>query len=136
MHMTGKFKRILILIWGHLICFSAVYFTHCYSCWLRSSYSNGDSIFWFFRYASSFRFSGDYVDEREVDTLGRRKTRIVAIDALCSPGMRQYRANFLLRSVNIGLCGCCFYGCKITVIYRLWEYTNKIYNLEFIMFDV
>ncbi|KAH1223195.1 Poly(ADP-ribose) glycohydrolase 1 [Glycine max] len=51
-------------------------------------------------YASSFRFSGDYVDEREVDTLGRRKTRIVAIDALCSPGMRQYRANFLLRNPN------------------------------------
>ncbi|RDX78684.1 Poly(ADP-ribose) glycohydrolase 1, partial [Mucuna pruriens] len=48
-------------------------------------------------YASSFQFSGDYLDERDVDTLGRRKTRIVAIDALCSPGMRQYRANFLLR---------------------------------------
>ncbi|CAJ1926507.1 unnamed protein product [Sphenostylis stenocarpa] len=51
-------------------------------------------------YASSFRFSGDYVDQRKVDTLGRRKTRIVAIDALCSPGRRQYRANFLLRSFD------------------------------------
>ncbi|KAK7308883.1 hypothetical protein RJT34_05194 [Clitoria ternatea] len=56
-------------------------------------------------YASSFRFSGDYVDEREVDILGRRKTRIVAIDALCSPGMRQYRANYLLREINKALCG-------------------------------
>ncbi|XP_061369402.1 poly(ADP-ribose) glycohydrolase 1-like isoform X2 [Gastrolobium bilobum] len=56
-------------------------------------------------YASSFRFSGDYVDERDIDTLGRRKTRIVAIDALCSPGMRQYRANFLLRETNKAFCG-------------------------------
>ncbi|KAJ1391218.1 Pol [Sesbania bispinosa] len=56
-------------------------------------------------YASSFRFSGDYVDERDVDTLGRRKTRIVAIDALCSPGMRQYRENFLLREINKAFSG-------------------------------
>ncbi|TKY71116.1 Poly(ADP-ribose) glycohydrolase 1 [Spatholobus suberectus] len=62
-------------------------------------------------YASSFRFSGDYVDEREVDNLGRRKTRIVAIDALCSPGMRQYRANFLLREINKAFCGF-LYQCK------------------------
>ncbi|KAL2349430.1 hypothetical protein Fmac_003430 [Flemingia macrophylla] len=57
------------------------------------------------RYASSFRFSGDYVDEREVDTIGRRKTRIAAIDALCEPGMRQYRAKFLLREINKAFCG-------------------------------
>ncbi|RYQ99354.1 hypothetical protein Ahy_B07g087284 isoform A [Arachis hypogaea] len=56
-------------------------------------------------YASSFRFSGDYVDERDVDNLGRRKTRIVAIDALCSPGMRQYREKFVLRELNKAFCG-------------------------------
>ncbi|MED6146431.1 hypothetical protein PIB30_034452 [Stylosanthes scabra] len=56
-------------------------------------------------YASSFRFSGDYVDGRDVDTLGRRKTRIVAIDALCSPGMRQYRENLVLREINKAFCG-------------------------------
>lgn len=54
-----------------------------------------------FRYASSFRFSGDYVDRRDIDTFGRRKTRVVAIDALCNPGMRQYKENFLLRFVNL-----------------------------------
>ncbi|KAK9288928.1 hypothetical protein L1049_017399 [Liquidambar formosana] len=48
-------------------------------------------------YASTFRFAGDYVDEREVDFMGRRKTRIIAIDALCSPRMRQYKLDFLLR---------------------------------------
>lgn len=48
-------------------------------------------------YGSSFRFSGDHVDKKEVDVLGRRKTRIVAIDALCSPGMRQYGLECLLR---------------------------------------
>ncbi|KAL6586789.1 hypothetical protein OROMI_001777 [Orobanche minor] len=48
-------------------------------------------------YSSSFRFSGDYVDERDIDTLGRRKTRIVAIDALSCLGMSQYMENFVLR---------------------------------------
>ncbi|XP_028793582.1 poly(ADP-ribose) glycohydrolase 1 isoform X2 [Neltuma alba] len=56
-------------------------------------------------YASSFRFSGGYVDKRDIDELGRRKTRIVAIDALCGPGMRQYREKFLLREINKAFCG-------------------------------
>ncbi|WCJ21810.1 Poly (ADP-ribose) glycohydrolase (PARG) [Euphorbia peplus] len=56
-------------------------------------------------YASSFRFSGDHVDKRDIDTFGRRKTRIVAIDALCSPGMRQYKLNYLLREINKAFCG-------------------------------
>ncbi|KAK7253129.1 hypothetical protein RIF29_37582 [Crotalaria pallida] len=56
-------------------------------------------------YASSFRFSGDYVDKKDIDTHGRRKTKIVAIDALCSPGTRQYRENFILREINKAFCG-------------------------------
>ncbi|PNX96619.1 poly(ADP-ribose) glycohydrolase [Trifolium pratense] len=56
-------------------------------------------------YASSFRFSGDYMDDKDVDALGRRKTRIVAIDALCGPGMRQYREKYLLREINKAFCG-------------------------------
>lgn len=56
-------------------------------------------------YGSSFRFSGDHVDKKEVDVLGRRKTRIVAIDALCSPGMRQYGLECLLREINKAFCG-------------------------------
>ncbi|KAK9947260.1 hypothetical protein M0R45_002894 [Rubus argutus] len=56
-------------------------------------------------YASSFRFSGDYVDERDADSLGRRKTRIIAIDALCSPGMKQYKQELLLREINKAFCG-------------------------------
>ncbi|XP_017623444.2 poly(ADP-ribose) glycohydrolase 1-like isoform X1 [Gossypium arboreum] len=56
-------------------------------------------------YASSFRFSGDYVDKRSVDFLGRRKTRIVAIDALCSPRMKQYKPKYLLRETNKAFCG-------------------------------
>ncbi|RDY14067.1 Poly(ADP-ribose) glycohydrolase 1, partial [Mucuna pruriens] len=62
-------------------------------------------------YSKSFRFSGDYVDERDVDTLRRRKTRIVAIDALNRPGMSQYRENFLLREINKAFCGF-LYQCK------------------------
>ncbi|OVA18990.1 Poly(ADP-ribose) glycohydrolase [Macleaya cordata] len=56
-------------------------------------------------YASSFRFSGDYLDKKLVDCMGRRKTRIVAIDALCSPRMRQYRVEYLLRETNKAFCG-------------------------------
>ncbi|XP_061989385.1 poly(ADP-ribose) glycohydrolase 1-like isoform X2 [Rosa rugosa] len=57
------------------------------------------------RYASSFRFSGDYVDERDADSFGRRKTRIIAIDALCSPGMKQYKQELILRETNKAFCG-------------------------------
>ncbi|PHU01508.1 Poly(ADP-ribose) glycohydrolase 1 [Capsicum chinense] len=56
-------------------------------------------------YASSFRFNGDYVDKKDIDVLGRRKTRIVAIDALCRPGKSQYRREGLLREINKAFCG-------------------------------
>ncbi|GAB2217942.1 hypothetical protein Droror1_Dr00001156 [Drosera rotundifolia] len=56
-------------------------------------------------YASTFWFSGDYVDQRGVDSLDRRKTRIIAIDALCWLGSRQYELNCLLREVNKAFCG-------------------------------
>lgn len=49
------------------------------------------------RYAFNFCFAGNHEDKREIDSLGRHKTFITAIDALCSPGMRQYRLEFLLR---------------------------------------
>ncbi|KAK6161529.1 hypothetical protein DH2020_004910 [Rehmannia glutinosa] len=56
-------------------------------------------------YAKSFRFSGDYVDKKSVDKMGRRKTRIIAIDALCCPGKRQYGLEYLLRETNKAFCG-------------------------------
>ncbi|KAE9606491.1 putative poly(ADP-ribose) glycohydrolase [Lupinus albus] len=56
-------------------------------------------------YASSFRFSGDYVDKKDIDIFGRRKTRIVAIDALRSPGTRQYGEKLILREINKAFCG-------------------------------
>ncbi|XXG89532.1 hypothetical protein AAC387_Pa12g1512 [Persea americana] len=56
-------------------------------------------------YASSFLFMGDYLDMGPVDSMGRRKTRIVAIDALCKPGMRQYRVKGLLRETSKAFCG-------------------------------
>lgn len=55
------------------------------------------------RYASSFRFAGDHADKRHFDSFGRRITRIVAIDALCSPGMKQYALKYLLRYVKFAL---------------------------------
>lgn len=56
-------------------------------------------------YAFNFRFAGNHLDKKESDSLGRRKTFVTAIDALCSPGMRQYRLEFLLREVNKAFCG-------------------------------
>lgn len=56
-------------------------------------------------YASSFRFTGDHEDKRGVDSFGRRRTRIIAIDALCSPGKKQYSIEFLLREANKAFCG-------------------------------
>lgn len=56
-------------------------------------------------YASSFRFAGDHADKRHFDSFGRRITRIVAIDALCSPGMKQYALKYLLRETNKAFCG-------------------------------
>ncbi|EPS57489.1 hypothetical protein M569_17327, partial [Genlisea aurea] len=49
-------------------------------------------------YASSFRFSGDFTGRS-------RKTRIVAMDALCFPGAKQYKVEYLLRECNKALCG-------------------------------
>ncbi|PSS35766.1 Poly(ADP-ribose) glycohydrolase [Actinidia chinensis var. chinensis] len=56
-------------------------------------------------YGSSFRFSGDNVDRKGLDSLGRRRTRIIAIDALCSPGKKQFGLECLLREINKALCG-------------------------------
>ncbi|KMT15592.1 hypothetical protein BVRB_3g059390 isoform D [Beta vulgaris subsp. vulgaris] len=56
-------------------------------------------------YASTFRYAGNHVDVREIDSFGRRKTIIVAIDALRNPGLRQYRVDSLLREVNKAFCG-------------------------------
>lgn len=57
-------------------------------------------FFFFFlsiRYGSSFRFAGDYVDKKPFDATSRRKTRIIAIDALLCPGKRQYGVDFIVR---------------------------------------
>ncbi|KAK9091676.1 hypothetical protein Sjap_024853 [Stephania japonica] len=56
-------------------------------------------------YASTFRFSGNHQDEKPVDCMGRRKTRITAIDALCHPGKRQFRVECILRETNKAFCG-------------------------------
>ncbi|OAY85680.1 Poly(ADP-ribose) glycohydrolase 1, partial [Ananas comosus] len=57
------------------------------------------------RYSSSFRFVGDYIDRKPFDLLGRRKTRIIAIDALDSPRLAQYKTDCLLRETNKAFCG-------------------------------
>jgi len=48
-------------------------------------------------YGSSFRFVGDYIDSKPIDSMGRRRTRIVAIDALDCPTRLHYESSGLLR---------------------------------------
>ncbi|KAF8708758.1 hypothetical protein HU200_030145 [Digitaria exilis] len=56
-------------------------------------------------YGSSFRFVGDYLDNKPIDSMGRRRTRIVAIDALDCPTRLHYESSGLLREVNKAFCG-------------------------------
>lgn len=58
-----------------------------------------------YRYGSSFRFVGDCSDTKPLDALGRRKTRILAIDSLDCPTKLQYEISGLLREVNKAFCG-------------------------------
>ncbi|KAK3148787.1 hypothetical protein QOZ80_3AG0208670 [Eleusine coracana subsp. coracana] len=56
-------------------------------------------------YGSTFRFVGDYLDARPFDSMRRRRTRILAIDALARPALSQYESSGLLREVNKAFCG-------------------------------
>ncbi|XP_052208227.1 poly(ADP-ribose) glycohydrolase 1-like isoform X5 [Diospyros lotus] len=56
-------------------------------------------------YGFSFCFAGDHVDQRDFDLVGRRKTRIIAMDALSSPGERQFGLDCLIREINKAFCG-------------------------------
>ncbi|XP_020583895.1 poly(ADP-ribose) glycohydrolase 1-like isoform X2 [Phalaenopsis equestris] len=56
-------------------------------------------------YGSSFRFAGDYVDKRPFDARSRRKTRIIAVDALQNPGKWQYGLDCIVRETNKAFCG-------------------------------
>ncbi|ESQ51770.1 hypothetical protein EUTSA_v10016696mg [Eutrema salsugineum] len=68
-------------------------------------------------YASSFRFAGNYIDKKAMDSFKRRRTRIVAIDALCAPKMRHFKDICLLREINKALSG--FLNHRIS-----WQHQN------------
>ncbi|KAJ4903394.1 putative poly(ADP-ribose) glycohydrolase 2 [Raphanus sativus] len=56
-------------------------------------------------YGPSFQYAGDYTDEKDSDSFKRRKTRVIAIDALPNPGSTQYKPEALLREINKAFCG-------------------------------
>ncbi|KAL0740706.1 hypothetical protein Bca4012_082219 [Brassica carinata] len=66
-------------------------------------------------FGSSFQFAGDYLDNKELDRYMRRKTRVVAIDAMPRPGRRQYKPDGLLREVNKAFTGY-LHQCKHQVV--------------------
>jgi len=71
-------------------------------------------------YGSSFRFVGDYIDSKPIDSMGRRRTRIVAIDALDCPTRLHYESSGLLREVNKAFCGFS-YQSKLQLYTKLFE---------------
>ncbi|CAA6668144.1 unnamed protein product [Spirodela intermedia] len=56
-------------------------------------------------YASTLCFAGDHKDLRPLDYLRRRKRKIVAIDALCNPRMREFKIECIVRETNKAFCG-------------------------------
>lgn len=56
-------------------------------------------------YGASFRFTGDYIDNKPRDLQSRRATCIVAIDALEQPGKHQFKKSLMLREANKAFCG-------------------------------
>ncbi|VVB07464.1 unnamed protein product [Arabis nemorensis] len=74
-------------------------------------------------YASSFRFAGAYIDKKAMDPFKRRRTRIIAIDALCAPKMRHFKKISLLREINKALCGFLYHK-------RSWQHQNIFIDRE------
>lgn len=64
-------------------------------------------------YSNSFKWTGDFVDETPRDSSGRRKTTIVAIDALrFTQTALQFNLNKIIRELNkayVGFVGCDLY---------------------------
>ncbi|CAE6024196.1 unnamed protein product [Arabidopsis arenosa] len=56
-------------------------------------------------YGPSFQYAGDYTDKKDLDIFKRRKTRVIAIDAMPGPGMEQYKLDALIREVNKAFSG-------------------------------
>ncbi|KFK31175.1 hypothetical protein AALP_AA6G078700 [Arabis alpina] len=56
-------------------------------------------------YGPSFQYAGDYTDNKGLDIFRRRKTRVIAIDAMPGPGITQYKLDGLLREVNKAFAG-------------------------------
>ncbi|EFH57460.1 poly (ADP-ribose) glycohydrolase family protein [Arabidopsis lyrata subsp. lyrata] len=56
-------------------------------------------------YGPSFQYAGDYTDKKDLDIFKRRKTRVIAIDAMPGPGMGQYKLDALIREVNKAFSG-------------------------------
>lgn len=58
-------------------------------------------------YDASFQYDGDHVDNKGIDSMGRRMSKVIAIDALRlgRGGAVQYKHKNLLREVNKAFCG-------------------------------
>ncbi|CAH2059872.1 unnamed protein product [Thlaspi arvense] len=74
-------------------------------------------------YGPSFQYAGDYTDKKDLDALRRRKTRVIAIDAIPNPGSTQYKPDALLREVNKAFSGY-LHQCKYQIDGPETKYTH------------
>lgn len=82
-------------------------------------------------YATSFCFAGNYVDNKPRDFLGRRETRIVAIDALMHPRKHQFEEALMVRETNKAFCGFLDHvELHVTGLSSLWTEQGKSSFLE------
>lgn len=56
-------------------------------------------------YGGTFHYAGDFVDSTVRDRWGRRRTKIIAMDAKARPGEAQFQQKLLLREVCKAYCG-------------------------------
>lgn len=56
-------------------------------------------------YEHTFKWEGDFYDKTPRDAWGRKYIQMIAMDALCSSGLNQYRPSIIERELNKAFCG-------------------------------
>lgn len=96
----------------------------------RFSYYNG--------YASTFQWTGDYVDQTPFDSFRRRKCGIVAIDAIhFKSRSAQYSRDMISRELN-KVCYTMFWSVFVLFYFQfcLFEFFTEMFIIEFILFPL
>lgn len=122
----------MLSLFCKLFCFCLWTFnisTHFVSYFFWTFCSISLAEFWHDSYASTLCFAGDHNDLRPLDYLRRRKRRIVAIDALCNPRMREFKIECIVRYVVALLSSILSLLCLLGYIVVTFSKTGFQYNV-------